>query len=130
MRTNLRRRMAGWVAVLFVLGQISALAHGAFTQHRICPRHGEVVHQDPSVAASLPSAHGWAGDAEERRDVAGHNHGCVFLASARSLVGTASQVRMLSVPESQVADRSVVARPVLRTVDLILLAPKQSPPRA
>jgi hypothetical protein len=118
------------VALAAMLGQVGSYAHLAFTAHVRCAEHGELIEaggvskgavthaqsaaQRGYVADSSNASHG-----HEHCLVAPHRRDRATHAFARTLMATAQLAFVARVVET-------VGPP--RAIDLILLAPKNSPP--
>jgi hypothetical protein len=112
-----------------VVGQLAALSHAAAVRHVICEVHGEEIDAPTLVGAA---AHRTAGDTDLHGVEGGadHHEDCAF---AR-LLGAGMDPARSAPPVEIAAIEAAVARAPRATVasslDLVLIAPKTSPPRA
>jgi hypothetical protein len=116
---------AGFAVVLLVVGQVAALAHEAETRHVTCPEHGE---QLEAASPSEPTR-----DSEQSRwigvdDDGGEHRDCAIsrLLRANTDVPVASPTVDVAIHVTAVA--ALTFDTVDVAVDVILIAPKTSPP--
>jgi hypothetical protein len=123
-------------AGLCLFGQLSPLAHFAFTAHAICAEHGEWVHtHDHSVAGEPNELHGGHADvtavsASSHQPGASHDHQhCTHWLARRyeALPSTGGSVVLDSPQQDDLRSLFVETEP-LRCARLYTLAPKASPP--
>lgn len=133
-RLFLRRIAASVAALLLLSSPLSEALHTVLVPHAICAEHGEVVHlQGVRGAVSDPSAT----DANPRFESdgvaaeSGHEHCPVVAASSRNSTarGNAEALLLPAVLDSECTRLDVAARPD-SSLELVLLAPKTSPPLA
>jgi hypothetical protein len=122
---------AALTALVFVAASVGGLAHEANTSHVRCAEHGELVH---GVAATGLAAHVHADAATPsvhelpplRGAEVGHDH--CLLASAVHSVSLASRVAIVATTVTTTHVAIEVAPVVVASSDLLLTAPKTSPP--
>lgn len=115
-------------STLVLFGQLSALVHIALVRHVLCVAHGELVHAHAAhqVDTSFASTQGEVSVAVEH----GHDHDrCGFVATQNTADdGHGMTASVLPAREHvRVASHVHDARAIV-AIDLLLLAPKSSPP--
>ena len=130
-RTPLLRTLGAAVLVgLFLAGRVSESLHFVLVQHALCEAHGEWVehgaHHDEGHEESPSEEARWRAHPE-----AGEHAHCSFVLLKREDVGLPDAPRSSSFAGSTSVRRSPppVSAPA-EAVPRILLAPKNSPPRA
>lgn len=111
-------------ALVLVLGQFAALTHRASVRHVTCDLHGEEI-DAPAVVGDHhggSDVHGVAGQSGE------HEH-CVIARLLSSSIDRAHTVRVVDLVPVAIATRRCAATSIVSSVDLVLIAPKTSPPR-
>ncbi len=130
-----RRLAAGFrlvgcvVALTAVLGQIGTYAHLAFIAHVRCAEHGELI--EAGISASVGAAHERTGERSyiaDDGDVGhGHDH-CVVAPHRRDTAAHAVARTLVATAQLPFIVRRVESVGPPHAIDLILLAPKNSPP--
>jgi hypothetical protein len=126
-------RLAACVLALFALGWLLDRAHLALEPHHFCAEHGRVEHASgfPAPVADVHTAAAQSGPALESAPESSHESCCVTLARGEEPVALVHPP--LDAFPWLLSDGGVVperANDVARSaVPLVLLAPKQSPPR-
>jgi hypothetical protein len=120
---------AGFAVVVLVVGQLAALAHAAAARHVVCEEHGEQIEAPTLVGAPA------AGDASEHARFIGvegqgaEHEDCAILRVLRPGIDASRNVPVITAaPLVTVALELPPANPVAVAVDLVLIAPKTSPP--
>jgi hypothetical protein len=125
------RVVAVALAVAAMVGQVGSYAHLAATRHVTCAEHGELV-EAGSPSAVTPANRDQAESryaAAEGGEAHGHEH-CAITPHRRDRA-THEHVRTAIVGgQSSFVARVVADRGPPRAIDLIRLAPKNSPPAA
>jgi hypothetical protein len=110
-----------------LVGQLSSYLHLLAVRHVTCAEHGELVEVSSS---SDGSTHGHAGACiRQGAEAESHHDHCVIASFRRERSTTGSERSGLVLPqdhERRILERSVVG--LHSPIDLILLAPKNSPP--
>ncbi len=122
-------RTAALTVVLFVVGQIAALAHEASTRHIVCPEHGEQL-ETVELASGAARTDGprWVG---VEGDGSGAHADCeIARALAQSSVAPEAPHLALITFTPAATSIEVVAQDPARSLELYRIAPKTSPPRA
>lgn len=124
-------------AVLCLFAQMASLGHMVLVRHEVCPEDGEVVHHrlggalggghetiefGPSAGASLVASRAEHGSED-------HDH-CAVVAEQRSRAGVtrASACEDLVLPVAALSFFEFAYAARTRSIDLLFLAPKNSPP--
>lgn len=133
-RLFLRRIAASVAALLLLSSPLSEALHTVLVPHAICAEHGEVIHlqgaragtRDPSATDQNPrfDTNGVAAES-------GHEHCPVVAASSRRAAARPNTESLLlpAAASSDVARLKVATHPD-SSLELVLLAPKTSPPLA
>jgi len=122
-------RTAALAVVLFVVGQLAALAHEASTRHIVCPEHGEQL-ETVAIASSAVRTDEprWVGVDGEG---SGAHADCeIARALAQSGVAPHLPALALSIVVPAATSIEVVAAAPAPSFELYRIAPKTSPPRA
>jgi hypothetical protein len=122
------RLLGGAVALAAMLSQVAGFAHLAFTRHVTCAEHGDLIEagEAPAASAAQDQAHSRLAI---NGDGATHGHDHCLLAPQRRDRTTQSFTRTLvATAELPFMARFVDAVGPPPTIQLILLAPKNSPP--
>ena len=127
---RMRRRptfAAGFAVVLFVVGQLAALQHEAASRHVTCSEHGEQL-EAPDLGGTLDDGCGQAhwvgvegGSGSEHQD-------CTIARLLRTSANASSATLVSAYVEIIAKVDAQPAIPQLRTTDVLLIAPKTSPP--
>ena len=132
------RLLAGIVALVCLGAQFSSFAHLLLVHHSVCWEHGDLIHDEPSVAPdgsprSVLAARAQRGPALEAsalvKGAHEHEH-CAALTERRDRVASCPPATSLPAPPAREHEALGVA-PDLQSfsgIPLILLAPKNSPP--
>lgn len=123
---TLRRAWPAAFAVLvLVAGQLAALAHQAATRHVTCAEHGEELETAQLSGPVDACEHGhWVGV-----EGAEGNHEDCAIARALQQSSAAPKLFAIVLPTTDsITTPAPTARAVIATADLVLLAPKTSPP--
>lgn len=120
------RWYAAALTMLFVVGQGLSFAHRLVEQHAICAEHGEVIHVqsgsgEPAEAREVSAAPALDGEGGHAHCLAGATRREDFLAPAFP------DVAIAGMHAAGVPGVVAVASP-LTGIELLLLAPKSSPP--
>ena len=132
--TLLRRVCAQLVAAVCVLGLFSTELHHLLVRHATCAEHGELIHTaDQSPHKSTLRAQVGAKTAEQRvlpeGDSASHEHEHCGVLSRHARCQTSANRGIAHEPAFWMAASSLgQALPSWQPIDLVLLAPKTSPP--
>jgi len=122
-----RPKLAAAAAVaLFVVGQVLALSHEAESRHVTCTEHGEQLE-----AANLDGHDDGCGQAHfvgVDGDKGGDHEDCSILRLLNTSTRTSHAVELQLVAVSFATVETADSIDVPRIVDLILIAPKTSPP--
>ncbi len=123
-----RTRLVACVLALFALGWLLDRAHLALEPHHYCAEHGRVEHAGGFAA---PSANTQPGPALEERSEAAHETCCVPLARSEEPLALVHPPldAFTWLPSDSVAVDLAERSSARSAVPLVLLAPKQSPPR-
>ena len=126
----MRRRpvtAAAFAVVLFVVGQLLALVHEAESRHVECAEHGEEL-DAPDLDLDRDDGCGKAHFVGVEGDEDGEHQDCAIARLLRTSTQT-SQAPRIHVAVTTVAKLELVARVVIaHPIDVILIAPKTSPP--
>jgi hypothetical protein len=128
----MRRRpafAAGFAVVLFVVGQIVALEHEAESRHVTCAEHGEQL-EAPDLGGTLDDGCGQAHWVGVEGDSGAEHQDCASARLLRTSTTRSDAPHTVAVIDTIATVEA--APPVIhaRATDLILIAPKTSPPRA
>ena len=122
--------LAAICATVTVGGQALGTLHYVVVRHVVCAEHGELIHESASVHQAARTQSG--PDAALRASSAAHAHDhCGLLARAndeRPALATASAVSPS--PNFAYTSLSDSVELVRSSADILLFAPKQSPPAA
>jgi hypothetical protein len=131
-KPSARRHALGGIALatLFVVAQASTFVHQLEVQHAICAEHGEIVHVEGggSNAAVEVGLDREVRSAPSVSQDHGHDHCLVTLPRREDFLDQVPADGLIvrrAEPQPVVVDRAVVA---LTGIELLLLAPKSSPP--
>jgi hypothetical protein len=122
-----RPKLAAAAAVaLFVVGQVLALAHEAESQHVTCDEHGEQL--EAAILEGHDDGCGQQHLIGVKGDTGGEHEDCSILRLLNTSTRTshAADVQVATLGVDTVALFATIDRP--RAVDLLLIAPKTSPP--
>ncbi len=124
-----RNPIAAFAVLVFVVGQLWALAHEAEERHAVCAEHGESI-EAPELAGEDDSCEHAHWIAVEGGD--GEHVDCEISRVLRNSTAPTASAPTLVVID---AISTYVTPPLTEQVavldlDLVLLAPKTSPPRA
>jgi hypothetical protein len=124
----MRRRpalAAGFAVVLLVAGQLTGLAHQAFTSHVTCHEHGEEVEAvvlagrvDSCEHAHFIGVEGEGGDHED----------CLIVRALHQSSATPGSTHLLLIATRSIELVDLPLRTVALAADLYRIAPKTSPP--
>ncbi len=117
------------LALLCVGLQFSSLAHWTLVTHSTCAEHGELVHEGEAGHAAAP-VQGFDAPSFRSSEASAEDHGhdhCTALSERRDQAVLAAQAHSIQAPASYTAITCEGRSAYVRT-DLLLSAPKQSPP--
>ena len=124
----MRRRpalAAGFAVALLVVGQLAALKHEAESRHVTCEQHGEQL-EAPSLSGALDNcgqSH-WIGV----EGIGGEHQDCAITRSLRQSSDAPGPTPTCDVIAIIAATAAPPPAALARTFDVILIAPKTSPP--
>jgi hypothetical protein len=123
------RWLGSGLALLFLVTQLSSFTHLLLVRHATCLAHGELIDLDASEVARAPAAEGQAWVAVPATFADHGDQHCAVSTSRREKLGLSPAVRPVlsssGVPPSMAAPE---AAPFVKSVALLRLAPKSSPP--
>jgi hypothetical protein len=132
-KSGLGMHCAGAVlAFVALVGQLLGSAHLAFTPHATCAEHGELVELRSTAGSATPgnyatSTKGPSASRDDSSVAHGHDHcPCTLLQRERLLFSPRAQCSCATT-QATVAIFAGIDSPT-RSIALILLAPKNSPP--
>jgi hypothetical protein len=129
---RLAASVLGALAAWLIAGtHLASSLHFALVSHQVCAAHGELEHVDSAhaggehahgVADPGPAYRGAADDVEHRQ--------CGLLGAPREELAVAPPARLSVAPAARLASKPAptAAAPAPTRADLLLVAPKQSPP--
>jgi hypothetical protein len=121
----------GALAAWLIAGtHLATSLHFTLVSHQICAAHGEVEHADTAHAAHTTHSHGAAQPGYRGAGEEVEHHQCGLLGAPREDVAVAPPARHGVAPAALlcVATVASAAAPAPERADLLLVAPKQSPP--
>lgn len=123
---TLRRAWPAAFAVLLLLvGQLSALAHQSSTRHVTCAEHGEELEAAQLAGPVDACEHGhWIGV----EGAEGEHEDCAIARLLHQSSAAPKPFIALLPTADSITTSTPAARAVIATIDLVLLAPKTSPP--
>jgi hypothetical protein len=122
-----RPKLAAAAAVaLFVVGQVLALAHEAESQHVTCDEHGEQL--EAAILEGHDDGCGQQHLIGVKGDTGGEHEDCSILRLLNTSTRTShtADIQLSTITVASIETFAALDRP--RAVDVLLVAPKTSPP--
>lgn len=120
-----RALAAACAALVLVVAQLAALTHAASVRHIVCAQHGEQIDAPTRIGAGDDCA---GSDVHAIDGGAGEHEDCVIARWLGSSIDRAHSAPIVAVA-TVATDHPVAARTaVVPAIDLVLIAPKTSPP--
>ena len=120
------------LAATFLAAQLLSFSHLLLVQHVTCPEHGELIHIEeapPVGVQDLSVAQTAVPEVRRAAVAAGHDHEhCLLIASRRNAVVGQPPEQVPAVGSVALLIAGVPRSPSETSVELLLLAPKSSPP--
>ena len=123
------------LALLCIAGHVGAVAHYAIVRHEVCPEHGELVdaHGGPDDHRPATDAHGSSSDvpliaASADGDAHGDHDHCALACERRDHALIGANVVVALAPPADVGPPLSVTLLSHRSISILQLAPKASPP--